>query len=407
MAAALGYFVSPMKRRRSVKHIPDRIPLQPITDFAREVGDPLPPPVASYSPLSVPQVSLPAQRDQLARSSASPKSAVLPASRMIPAADKERRSRRRRARRTKQRTRRRLITAIFCLVLAAVFSAGFLWKVIAAKRAEAVANAPVPVNAERRAEALRLMDDAVRAKYEERTGDALASAAAAREADPNIPGVDVLVGELALVSKQPDTVKHAAGEALRRGQGVAGAKLLLALHKWITRGQLRTPAEAGDAAAQLLSEASDAELSNMATMFFWGDIERYAGREHLAHDRLLGAMHRQQPWLSWATIAAKMQLAANEAGDMSDHPAPHTAPVPSTRAGNALVALRRAATSGADPQPALAALRSAATAWQASLLLSDQAFDRPGAPPQIAAAKNAAAANIPGGGIAPPETGAQ
>lgn len=383
--------------------------MQPITEFTREVGAIHPAP--SAQPVAIPtaetsdgQISPSALRDRLARSSASPKGGALPRTKMIPPAEKARRSHSRHRRVERRLKRRRFITAAVALSLASSFVLGFLWTVVAANRTGVIAASP-PVSLERRTEALRLVDDAARAKYEERTDDALAAAAAARESDPTVPGVDVLVGELALLAKQPETMKRAAQEALRRGHNVASAKLLLALDKWMSRGQRGTSVEAGSAAAQLLSEASDAELSNMEIMFFWGDIERYAGREDRAHDRLLGALHRQQPWLSETIIAAKMQLAADEAGGAPKDSGGRGASANATSApvGDAVTTLRRAVLAGADPQPPLAKLHSLSTAWQSKLLLADQAFERPDLPPALTGARNAPVVELPGGSINPPD----
>ena len=390
-----------MKRRRSRKHRPEKIEVQPIADFSRKPVEL--PPASAVAEAAAPQVSLPTQRGRLARASASPRSAAIPTARMISAAKMESRALARRRRRERRRQRRKLRTMVVCSVLAAAFAAGFLWKIVAAKMAGAPA-APA-ASAERRDEALRLMDDAVRAKHEGRSDAAVAAASAARKADPAVRGVDVLVGSLALEAGQPETLRQAAEQALLRHENVAEANLLLALHKWMMRGQSPGTQDASALVEPLLAEASEAEPSNMEVMFFWGDMASYAGHEDLAHRRLLGGLHRQQPWLSSATLAAKMELAAEEAAAAKIADAQKIAPPPPTPAGKALADLRRAALSGADPKTSLAALRGASTAWQAKLLLGDQAFVRPGIPPDVARARNAPVANIPGETIAPPDNG--
>ena len=307
-----------------------------------------------------------------------------------------------RRRRERRRKRRKLAIAAVWATLAAAFAAGLAWKVVAAKLA---AMPPAPTaSKENREEALRLVDEAIRAKQEGRHNGAMSAAAAARKTDPGVRGMDVLAGTVALEAAQPEAMRAAAENALHRRENEADALLLLALHKWMTRG---TDAAARDSAAitdDLLARASEAEPSNMEVMFFWGDMASYAGREDLAHKRLLGGVHRQQPWLSSATLAAKMELAAEEASALQTKEAQKSLPPPPTPLGKALVELHRAARSGADPALHLAALRSKCTEWQANQLLGDQAFRRPGIPPEIVSARNVPMSELPGGSIAPPGT---
>ncbi len=335
----------------------------------------------------------------MARASASPRSAAIPGSRLISTARMESRALSLRRRRERRRKRRKLAIAAVWATLAAAFAAGLAWKVVTAKLA---AKPPAPTaSKENREEALRLVDEAIRAKQEGRHNGAMSAAAAARKTDPGVRGMDVLAGTVALEAAQPEAMRAAAENALHRRENEADALLLLALHKWMTRG---TDAAARDSAAitdDLLARASEAEPSNMEVMFFWGDMASYAGREDLAHKRLLGGVHRQQPWLSSATLAAKMELAAEEASALQTE-AQKSLPPPPTPLGKALVELHRAARSGADPAPRLAALRSACTEWQARQLLGDQAFRRPGIPPEIVSARNAPVFELPGGSIAPP-----
>lgn len=379
-----------MKHPSSGEYTPDKIPLRPIAGIAREVPpQPEPPP---ESPLSIPsEEAPPASRDQRARASASPMPAFRPGSKLISSAEKERHARQRSHIRRKQHQKRRLVWIAIAAFLVAAFGAGFLLKTLAAARRNAARGA-APASVESRAEALRLMDDAMRAKYDGRSDDALAAVRAARAAVPDIPGADVVMAELALEAKQPGALRLAAEDALRRGQNPAEARLLLALEKWMTRGAGPRSAEAVATAKQLMAEASDAGLSNMTVMFFRGDIEHYGGNESEAWRFLLGALHRQQPWLSSAILAAKMRLAADEAGGVPD------AALPPSAAGDALVALRRAAPSGSDARMPLAALRGAVTAWQMKNLFGDQAFDGKDVPDAIRRIKDAPLKGLPGEG---------
>lgn len=352
-------------------------------------------PVASD--VLAPQVFLPDPSGAPARDAAAERSARAAPPQMFSVLELEKWEQSRR----RERKLRMLGRAALCAVLVALFVAGFFWKTTTAERAAEPA-AVVEVWSDRLDDALRLMDEAARAKAEGRSKDAVAAAAAARHADPAVRGVDIFVGTVAIEAAQPETSRLAAEQALRRKESVAVAKLLLALHQWMVRGEGSGVQGAVALVEPLLTEASEAEPSNMEVMFFWGDMASFGGCEDLAHRRLLGGVHRQQPWLSSATIAAKMELAAEEAASMKLAAAQNLSLPPPTPVGEALVGLRRAALSGADPAPFLAALRAASTGWQAKQLLGDLAFDRPDIPPEIAAARNALIAELPGGTIGAP-----
>lgn len=277
---------------------------------------------------------------------------------------------------------------------------------MATARKDAVAEMVPPVDPGRQEEALRLLDEAVKAKHEKRHDNALAAATAARKADPNIAGIDVLVGEIALETGQLDVTQRAAREALSRGQDESAANLLLALDKWMMRGAVGGAGVARGAVSQILSEAADAEMSKADTFFFWGEMERHAGREDLARARILGGLHRMQPWHSSDIISAKMQLAADDARASSENGMHGELSVPSTPIGNAVVDLRRALQSSADARASLAALRGAATGRQLTLLLGDQAFAGAVAPDWIEQAEAQSAGSIPLGKIPPPQAAA-
>lgn len=394
--------ISSMNERRPAPDSPLKLPVQPITEFAR---DQTPPPKPRV-PIASAADSKPPSRSERARSSASPEGAVIPRSRLIPVAEKERRSRSRRRRRRDTRRRRKSTLLVVSLVCGLALTSGFLWAVVA-ERNSAVAGTKVsPVAPGRQEEALRLLDEAVKAKYEKRYDDALAAAAAARKADPNVAGIDVLVGGIALEQGQPDVMQRAASEALVRGQDESAANLLLALHKWMLRGAVGGAAVARVAVSQFLSEAADAEMSKGDTFFFWGEMERHAGREDSARTRILGGLHRMQPWHSSDIISAKMQLAADDARASSENGMHGELSVPSTPIGNAVVDLRRALQSSADARASLAALRGAATGRQLTLLLGDQAFAGAVAPDWIEQAEAQSAGSIPLGKIPPPQAAA-
>lgn len=177
---------------------------------------------------------------------------------------------------------------------------------------------PAPqVAQEQKEEALRLIDEAVRAKYEGRTDEALRIAQRARQIDPSVRGVDILAGEIAIES--PDPEKHqkallAANSALDRGEDTAGARLVLALGTWQEQ-------DGGDAAGftartralRLIGEAADEFPSAPALHFFWSEMLAPSGQYRAVHGRMLTAMHCAQPWHSAVLIARKASFASRDA----------------------------------------------------------------------------------------------
>jgi hypothetical protein len=257
------------------------------------------------------------------------------------------------------------------LVLAAFF-AGLTWKKWMTKPTAARSQAAAQVaTAQQKADALRLMDEALKAKYEERYDDALRSVADARHADPGIRGVDYISGEIGLQRGKSAAIAIAAQASIRRGENTADAKLLLALHAWMSRGQPERAAQAGAIATQILEEASTEDLSSGEVRFFLGDLQRLLGQPASAHRSLLAGAARLLPWSSSQLILAKMQLSADEAGATTD-----SIEIPSTAGNRAVLGLGAALRHGQDPQAGLDEVASCFTALQTSMLLGDFSFAR-------------------------------
>jgi hypothetical protein len=257
-------------------------------------------------------------------------------------------------------------SAIF-IVLA--FAGGFTWR-SGWLRKPAAESAPVTVGAAERAEAYRVFDEAVRARHEERLQGAYNAINEARRLDPDLPGIDLFVGEIAWEQREADTVQRAARESLRRGHHESAAKLLLALEKWMSRTPQDTTT-VGASVRELLAEAGEASPSNAAALFFHGELSRLLGDSATAHRTLLGALHRQTPWSSTALLASKLQLAAAEASQLGRTV---FAPAPDD-AAQAALDLRTAVLAGRDPQTAFDQCLGVTPALQAKLLLQDDAFD--------------------------------
>jgi hypothetical protein len=226
------------------------------------------------------------------------------------------------------------------LFVLGAFAGGILWRHSKVNRAAAQV-VELESSEEQRAEALRLFDEAVRARYEERAQGAMNAIAAARRADPQLRNVDVLVGEIALDQKDPETLRRAAEYALERGENESSANLLNALEVWMRRGEKGTD-KAGQLAEQFLSEAAGAEPSNAAVYFFHGELSRLLGDGRKAHRHLLSALHRQHPWRSAALLENKLQIAAREAADEGGA----VVTAPPTEQAEVILALRSAVQSG-------------------------------------------------------------
>ena len=285
---------------------------------------------------------------------------------------------RRRPRRKKRRLspeallRRRKRRIIFCTVSALVvlssFVASFFWHRLQLRRLAAASDI-LPATEEQRASALRSLDEAVRARYEERMDDAVAQLAMAQQTDPQLPGLELLAGEIALQRRDTDALSRASANASRRGDSEAPAKLLAALGVWLRRSELGVE-RAGPQAKQLLLEATESSPSDASVHFFHGELSRQLGEGSAAHAYLLSALRRQCPWKSSALLRVKMQLAAaeaSEAGGAVEVSAPDYQSVVALR-------WREAVRRGTDASEELKAMIALAPSLQTIVLLPDPAL---------------------------------
>ena len=173
------------------------------------------------------------------------------------------------------------------------------------------------VSPEQKAEALRLMDEAVRAKYEDRTEKAVRIAQRARQIDPSVRGVDILAGEIAIESPDPEKRQEAllaANSALDRGEDTAASRLILALGTWQEQDSEDAAGfTAKTRALRLVGEAADEFPSAPALHFFWSEMLAPSGHYRDVHRRMLTAMHCTQPWHSSVLIARKASFASRDA----------------------------------------------------------------------------------------------
>lgn len=220
-------------------------------------------------------------------------------------------SRRSRRESRRRRIRRAAFWAVSSLLVVWSFAAGVLWHRLKSKPAVSE-TVLAPVSQERRAEALRLMDEAVRARHEERWQDAMDAAAAARQADPGVKGSGILAAEVALRIGSLDALAEALRAASLAGENESAIKLLEAVDAWMRRSDLGVE-RSGLQAKQFLSEATDSERSSGSPYFFRGELERMLGEGQGAFRSLLAALYRQAPWQSAALLDVKRHLAAREA----------------------------------------------------------------------------------------------
>ncbi len=222
---------------------------------------------------------------------------------------RERRHSRKRQQKRSQRTR---IFALVASLLALVggYAGGHLW---VAWRSQG-GDQPPPVSALRQAEALRVLDEAITAKYRQDYATAKLRIGDAMRLDPEVQGAEAILAEIAFAERDRQALHQHAERAVSRNSAAADAYLLLALDAWFARGVDRNIAGAEARASDYLAKAAAIELENPDVSFFWGDILRTRGREEEAHRRIAGGLFRLNPAHSYYVVGNKMALAAVENG---------------------------------------------------------------------------------------------
>ena len=274
----------------------------------------------------------------------------------------------RRALRRRQ-LRRYLFWAVSLVLVTTAFVGGFIWQRVRSERPAPAQPLFKSASEAQQALARRSLDEAVRARFEERSLATMNALAEARRADPGAPGLDVLVGEIALQKRDTDALHRASANASRRGDIEASGKLLAALGAWLRRGELGV-ARAGPQAKQLLLEAAERSPSEASVHFFHGELSRQLGEGSAAHAYLLSALRRQCPWKSSALLRVKMQLAAaeaSEAGEAVEVSAPDSQSVVALR-------WREAVRRGTGAPEELKAMIALAPSLQTIVLLPDPAL---------------------------------
>lgn len=256
------------------------------------------------------------------------------------------------------------------------FLIGYLWASNARRPVTAPARVAIAGEAPGRRAALDALDEAMQARYEGRTADALDALQRARTADPRTPGLDILLAEISSEDQNAAMMLAAARKAEKDGAYSAEAQFLMGLHRWMTRGpDARASSDAADTAVFHFTEANRADFFFAPAWFFSGDVSRYVGREAEGYRHAVGALHRLNPWDSHGIVDLKLSLAADEAGMP-----PPKGKSPQADAGKqSVVALRRALVAGEDPRAPAASLGQFLTREQIKFLASDPALGRNGA----------------------------
>jgi hypothetical protein len=257
------------------------------------------------------------------------------------------------------------------------FAGGILWRQSKVDRATAQVVAP-ETSEEQRAEALRLFDEAVRARYEGHLQSAIDAAKAARRIDPNFKGPDILLGEIAIEQKHAEAIRQAADHAITRSESKSSAMVLRALEAWMLRGETGSE-KAGSTAELFLSEAAEEEPSDSSIRFFLGELSRMRGNGINATEHLLAALYRLVPWVSCDLIRLKWHLAAREA-DPSQRNRRVELPPLDTRTKRA-VATRE----GPSEPASILNLIELTSALQTKELLKDSSFAHVAAMPELVA----------------------
>jgi hypothetical protein len=230
----------------------------------------------------------------------------------------------------KQAVLRRAAWAFSIVLCVGAFVSGFVFQRHKPNE-QAAAQQPAPqVAQEQKEEALRLIDEAVRAKYEDRTDEALRIGQRARQIDPSVLGVDILAGEIAIESPDPEKRQEAllaANRALDHGEDTAGARLILALGTWQEHDAESVAGfTAKTRALRLIGEAADEFPSAPALHFFWSEMLAPSGQYRDVHRRMLTAMHCTQPWHSSVLIARKVSFAPRDAEAQNNPSGSSTSP---------------------------------------------------------------------------------
>ena len=217
----------------------------------------------------------------------------------------------------KQAVLRRAAWAFSIVLCVGAFVGGFVFQRHKPSEQAAAQEVAPQVAQEQKEEALRLMDEAVRAKYEDRTEEAVRIAQRARQIDPSVRGVDILAGEIAIESPDPGKRQEAllaANSALACGEDTAASRLILALGTWQEQdGEGAAGFTAKTRALRLIGEAADEFPSAPALHFFWSEMVAPSGHYRDVHRRMLTAMHCTQPWHSSVLIARKASFASRDA----------------------------------------------------------------------------------------------
>lgn len=274
-----------------------------------------------------------------------------------------------------------LLTGLVAGALAA-FVGGYHVGGLGLQAGRGAAQATDPSDPAARATALELLEQAYSARFNQQPLEALALVRRAREADPMVPGADLVAAEIAFDTRQFADLREYALRAVRLRQYAGQANALLGLEKWLTRSAHSFGASASfeDAAGLFATAAADSHFDPLIR-FFHGDVLRESGQHDEGKRQAQESLHRLHPWDSASILSLKSALATEEA---NTPPGAGDSLAVNAGARDAALAIQRATARG-DSRAATeeaGRLRSFVTTRQADFLLSDPALGAVSGSPQ-------------------------
>lgn len=245
--------------------------------------------------------------------------------------------------------------------------------------------APTSVRGDRE-KAMRLADQSVREAFAGRWRNAYLAAGMARHADPSLPGLELIIGQMLYNAGNPAGAAGLAHIAQQKGEKTSASALLLGLEAWWRRGGASINTLAWERAYWLasfwLEQASKDFPGDAAPRYFLAELERLTGkgRGHFMEQ----ALHRFRPWESAWILESKIQLASAESNGVYNAGELRA----STRLDDspqavAVRALQRGLSANSSSEEGLRRFHAAFTETHQRVLLSDPALSRADLPPKL------------------------
>ncbi|MEO8205184.1 MAG: hypothetical protein ABI615_03330 [Chthoniobacterales bacterium] len=160
-------------------------------------------------------------------------------------------------------------------------------------------------------EAIKNFDESYKAKAKGDTKTALTLLEKIAESEPDTPGLDSQLAEVAFKTRDYDKTRMYAERGLAKNSRPDLCNMILALNAWQQRqGGLTS----GDAVAKgLLEKSYEMNPMNPYALYFWGEIERENGSFMKGSELMVKAADRLDPLDSVLVMRTKARLAAIQA----------------------------------------------------------------------------------------------